>query len=290
MKFSRRHALKLMGAVSVSPAALYAKRSSAHIHLGAQTNAWPIDAKNFNSLLDVLTQIKRTGYEGFETGYFNLAPHLDRIAELRQALEATGLRFFGLHIAVGANKCDPETLLPFPSVYEPLAKAAKELGAQHWIVSSVAVKTPDQISGKAAGLRNAAQYGAQIGLPLLYHNHSWEFAAGGTEIKTLLAETESERVKFLLDAGHAFRAGADVPVFLKTNLRRIGGLHLRDYRDGRQVPLGSGSFPLVEVAKILKSSHWSGWLINEEDSDGKQKFGLDVIEPAFRALREGFPS
>ena len=147
MSLSRRDAVKLVGAVAALPGSMWAKAPASSIHLGAQTNAWSIDAKNLDSLVDVLTQIKNTGYEGFETGYFNLVQHLDRISEVKKALASTGLRFFGLHIAVGADKCDPNTLLPLPSLYEPLAKAAKKLGAQHWI--------GEQYSGQNCGANSA---------------------------------------------------------------------------------------------------------------------------------------
>ena len=157
-------------------------------------------------------------------------------------------------------------------------------------MSSTPVKTAEQIPQKVGGLRKAAQYGAQIGLPLLYHNHWWEFANGGAEMNALVEGTANEPIKFLFDAGHGFRAGGHVPGFLRKNLDRIAGLHLRDYRDGKQVPLGSGTFPLAAVADVLRSNHWSGWLINEEDSDGKQKLGPTVIGPAFQALHEAFSS
>jgi len=112
----------------------------------------------------------------------------------------------------------------------------------------------------------------------------WEFADGGTEADALLQGTQGSSVRFLFDAGHAFRAGADVPKFLQRHSSRIAALHLRDYKDVRQVPLGSGTLPLAEVVRLLRRQQWAGWLINEEDSDGKQRLGLDVIKPAYDAL------
>lgn len=283
MTISRRDVLSMLGAATLAPSALWSQRTLA-FHLGAQTNAWPIDAKRVDSFVDVLQQIKRTGYEGFETGYFNVAQHVDDLPALRHRIEATGLTFFGLHIAVGKDKCDEETLLPLSSLYEQMAPVAKALNARHWIVSSIAVKQSSQIAGKVAGLRKAAEYADRIGLPLLYHNHWWEFADGGAEADALLQGTQASSVRFLFDAGHAFRAGADVAKFLQAHSSRIAALHLRDYKDGKQVPLGRGTFPLAEVVRLLRRQQWAGWLINEEDSDGKQKLGLDVIRPAYDAL------
>lgn len=289
MTTSRRHALALLAAATLKPSALLA-HGKPSIHLGAQTNAWPIDAKNEDSFLDVLQQIRQTGYEGFETGYFNVAQHVDDLPRLKQEIDATGLTFFGLHIAVGADKCDPETLLPLASLYEQTVPVAKTLGARHWIVSSIAAKQPSQVAGKVVGLKKAAEYADRIGLPLLYHNHWWEFANSGVEMDALLKGTDGSSVRILFDAGHAFRAGADVPSFLQKHLPCIAALHLRDYKDGKQTPLGRGRFPLAEVVRTLEHQHWNGWLINEEDSDGKQKLGLDVIQPAYTALRKAVQS
>jgi len=289
MKISRRELVAMLGATTLAPSAVWSQAVSG-IHLGAQTNAWPIDTKSVESFVTVLQEIKRTGYEGFETGYFNVEQHMDNLPALRGQIEATGLTFFGLHIAIGKDKCDPETLLPSASLYEQMAPVAKTLGAHHWILSGIAAKDPSQIPGKVAGLLTAAEYADRIGLPLLYHNHWWEFANGGVEADALLEGTQRSSVRFLFDAGHAFRAGADVPKFLQAHHSRIGALHLRDYQNGKQVPLGRGTFPLADVVGILRQTSWSGWLINEEDSDGKQKLGSDVIEPAFQALHKAVTS
>jgi sugar phosphate isomerase/epimerase len=127
-------------------------------------------------------------------------------------------------------------------------------------------------------------------LPLAYHNHWFEFQSKVGEIEALYAETDPALVSFLLDAGHAYRGGADVPVFLRKHYRRIIALHLRDYDNGKQVPLGAGSFPLAEVAATLKQLEWKGWVLNEEEREDGTKLGLTVMEPSFAALQKAFPA
>jgi inosose dehydratase len=95
-------------------------------------------------------------------------------------------------------------------------------------------------------------------------------------------------VSFLLDAGHAYRGGADVPAFLRQHHQRIVALHLRDYQNGQQVPLGSGTFPLAEVAATLTYLKWQGWVLNEEEREDGSKLGLKVMEPSFQALQKAF--
>jgi inosose dehydratase len=127
-------------------------------------------------------------------------------------------------------------------------------------------------------------------LPLAYHNHWWEFQSKVGEIEALYAETDPALVSFLLDAGHAYRGGADLPAFLGKHHARIIALHLRDYDNGKQVPLGAGSFPLAEIAATLKHLDWKGWVLNEEEREDGTKLGLTVMEPAFEALQKAFPA
>jgi sugar phosphate isomerase/epimerase len=258
------------------------------IQLGAQTNAWPIDPANFDSFLGVLKQIRSTGYTGFETGYFNLTPHADRANEVRKRIADTGLTFFALHLAIPFAKCDPETLLPPESLYRPTAELALAVGAQHLVLSGAPAKSADKVRQKVAGLVRAAEFGSSLGLPVLYHNHDWEFTSQLHEIDSLFDETNSTPVRFLLDIGHAFHAGGNVLAFTSAWLERIAAFHMRDYSNGKQVSLGQGSFPLASFAALLRSRGWDGWVLNEEDSDGKEKLGLVVIDPAYRALEAAF--
>ena len=98
----------------------------------------------------------------------------------------------------------------------------------------------------------------------------------------------SHLVEALLDAGHAYRGGAEVPEFLRNHYRRIIGLHLRDYHDGKQVPLGEGSFPLADVAGTLEQLRWQGWVLNEEEREDGTKLGRSVMETSFAAMKKVF--
>ena len=79
------------------------------------------------------------------------------------------------------------------------------------------------------------------------------------------------------------------PAFIRAASARIVGLHLRDYSNGRQVPLGQGTFPLAQVAETLKSLKWKGWVLNEEEREDGSKLGLGVMEPSYAALQKAFP-
>jgi inosose dehydratase len=259
------------------------------IELGAQTNAWAIDPARFDTLLDVLGQIKKIGYAGFETGFLNLRPQFKSPQAARSSIASTGLTFFGIHIFLPSDRNDPATRLPPASLYEEVAHGGVALGAQRLIFSGIPAATAEDLKRKIAALNAAGTFSKNVGLPLAYHNHWWEFQSHVDEIEKLYRETDPALVSFLLDAGHAYRGGADVPAFLHEHHDRIIALHLRDYRNGQQVPLGQGTFPLAQVAATLKSLKWKGWVLNEEEREDGSKLGLSVMEPSYAALRKAFP-
>jgi inosose dehydratase len=127
-----------------------------------------------------------------------------------------------------------------------------------------------------------------FGLTLAYHNHSPELVGSPSEMETLLNDTDPQNVSLVLDAGHAFRAEIDFVCFLRTYASRMVGLHLRDFKGGVQVPLGSGEFPLRLTARTLKELEWNGWAIVEEEREDGSKPGMDAVGPARTALRGAF--
>jgi inosose dehydratase len=259
------------------------------IRLGAQTNAWPIDPTRFDTFLSVLDQIKQVGYAGFETGFLNLRPYFNSPEPARHGIASSGLTFFGIHIFLPPERWDPATHLPPATLYQEVAHGGVALGAQRLIFSGASAPNTDDLKRKIAGLNAAGAFSKSAGLPLAYHNHWWEFQSKVGEIEALYAETDPALVSFLLDAGHAYRGGADVPAFLRQHHQRIVALHLRDYQNGQQVPLGNGTFPLAEVAATLTDLKWKGWVLNEEEREDGSKLGLKVMEPSFQALQKAFP-
>ena len=258
------------------------------IRLGAQTNAWPIDPARFDTFLSVLDQVKQVGYAGFETGFLNLRPYFNSPEPARSSIASSGLAFFGIHIFLPPERWDPGTHLPPATLYQEVAHGGVALGAQRLIFSGAPANTTDDLKRKIAGLNTAGAFSKSVGLPLAYHNHWWEFQSKVGEMEALYAETDPTLVFFLLDAGHAYRGGADVPAFLRQHHQRIVALHLRDYQNGQQVPLGSGTFPLAEVAATLTYLKWQGWVLNEEEREDGSKLGLKVMEPSFQALQKAF--
>jgi inosose dehydratase len=259
------------------------------IRLGAQTNAWAIDRTQFDSFLGVLGQIRSVGYTGFETGFANVISQFDGPRPARRRIESLGLTFFGVHIYLPSPQYDPSTYLPPASLYEKVAQGSAALGARHLIFSGEPVNDKAKLEHKIQGLNAAGDFCRRAGVPLAYHNETTQESQSKIkELEELYRRTDPAVVSFVLDCGHAWQGGADVPAFLAAHHARIIGLHLRDYKDGRQVVPGQGSFPLQGTAKVLEQAGWKGWVLNEEERLDGSKHGLEYIEPAFHATREAF--
>jgi inosose dehydratase len=296
----RREVLKTVAALTAgaSIAPLAAARAlaadgkaPAGVRFGVQLNAFPIDAKRFDTFLDALNTVKGIGYDGFESSYRNVSAEFDNPAPARKQIEQTGLTFFGIHIFMPSfDQYDASTHIAAASVYEPVARGGAALGARHMVLSGAPCADPDQLKRKIEGLNTAGRFAQSAGIAVAYHNHWWEFESKIGEIEALYTQTDSRLVHFVLDAGHAYHGGANVPEFIRAHAQRIAGFHLRDYRNGKLVTLGTGSFPLAEVAATIRQIGWKGWVENEEEREDQSKNGAEVIAPAFKAMKEAFNS
>ena len=260
------------------------------IKFGVQLNAFPIDHNNFDTFTTALAQVKQLGYQGFESGFANVMPQFAAPDEARKKIEQTGLTFFGVHIFLPAPKYDPQTFIAPASLYEPVARGGKSLGAEHLILSAIAPSNEKELQQKIDGLNAAGRFARGVGLKLAYHNE-YESSGAADELEALYKRTDPSLVSFLLDAGHAYRVGIQVPSFIRAHAKRIVGFHLRDYtKDGHLVSLGQGTFPLQAVADTLKNIGWRGWVENEEEREDHSHTGLTVIAPAYKAMKEAFAS
>ena len=288
------HSLGLMAAgaalssLDVPYALAEGSRTDPGIKFGVQLNAFPIDPNRFQTFLDTLAQVKQIGYQGFESGFRNVSEQFAAPLRARRSIEETGLTFFGIHIFLATEMYDPSTRIAPPSVYEPVARGGAALGAKHLILSGAPAENQDQLKHKIAGLNAAGEYARRVGITTAYHNHWPEFESKIGEIEALYTQTDPSLVSFVLDAGHAYRGASNLPVFIRAHASRIIGFHLRDYKNGRLVSLGKGTFPLAQVAATVKQIGWKGCVENEEEREDLSKTGLEVIAPAYKAMKEAF--
>ncbi len=256
-----------------------------------QTNAWKFPPGDFPAFLKVLGTIKDLGFEGFETGFRNVEATFGKKAkDARDQIASTGLRFLGCHIFLSNYDAKTNTV-PFDQI-EAVGEGALSLGAERLIVSGAPVRDEEgpmdaqRLSWKAGALNRAGRQFQNTKLRLCYHNHGPEFLHGAEEITGLMKETDADVVRFVLDAGHAIRAKADLAGFFTKYHKRIEGLHLRDFNaQDVQVPLGSGGFAYEPLAVAVRKAKWTGWVIAEEERESGDKPGDAAAKPAREKIR-----
>ena len=296
LQIDRRRHLKLLSLAAAraftprqgafAAAGLWSRKSS--IRVGAQTNAYAIQPNEPSSFIAALEQLRGIGFEGFETGFRNVAAFFAAPEETRSKIAALGLTFFGVHIFMQRSAYDPQTLIAPRSVYEPIARGGKALGAQNVIVSGAPALSAEQLQTKVAGLDAAGRYCQDKGIGFAYHNEEPDSGSQLNELDVLYAKTSPSHVRFVLDAGHLFNVGGDVVAFIRLYHSRIVGLHLRDYKNRQQVVLGSGDLPLRQIGQTLHAMNWSGWVEAEEERLDGVKHGDSYLRPAYAALKEAF--
>ena len=294
-RMSRRNILKALGMTggsatlsSLAAPLAQAMTASPGIHFGTQTNAYPMDAKNFESFLTALGKAKAIGFEGFETGFRNVMSQFDAPVDAHAKIAATGLTFFAVHIFLQQSMYDTSTLIAPVSLYEKVAQGGKALGARNLICSGAAAQDASQLKSKIEGLNAAGAFCKKLGIGFAYHNEEPESGSKINELDVLYTHTDPESVGFLFDVGHFFNLDGDVVEFIRKYHLRIAGLHLRDYKDHHQVVLGTGDLPLGEIAHTLERLHWRGWVETEEERLDGIKHGDEYLRPAFAALKGAF--
>lgn len=248
-----------------APASLLAAKP-APVRVGCQTNAWPGDKKDFESLVGVLSTIKQLGLEGFETDFLNVRSQFERPDTASERIRKSGLRFSGIH--VGLKTYDPQTAIAPWGLLQEVADGGKALGAERLIVSGDSTVHPLALRGKGEALSRIAKHCKDLGLGCAYHSHDFDFQNDGAQFIGLAGMTDPS-VHFVLDAG-----GKVVDFFAK-NSRRVDGIHL---------PLGQTESDWEPLSKAIKAAQWRGWLViaNENGATGGE------VGPAREAVRRVF--
>jgi inosose dehydratase len=230
--------------------------------VGCQANAFVMRTGTFEEFLPVLAQIASLGYAGFECNNHLVQEGFAHPAETRRKIEATGLVFIGMHTSTG--EADKEGALA------AMAAGGSSLGCHYIVMSSSGLSptgefTPDALQAKCDKLNGFGKIVKDHGMTLAYHNHMPEFANHDAEINGLAEHTDPALVSFLIDCGHAKQGGGDPADFMRRNSHRIVGCHVKTFKNKtEQVPLGQGDFGFEDLAAAINSTHWAGWIIDEE--------------------------
>lgn len=191
-------------------------------------------------LLHVLEKAAELGYTGVEfAGFFD---HSSTV--IREKLNELGLTPVSSHVG-----------------YDLLVNALDQVIEFHQAIGTKTLVCPappqgHQVTDKAAWQRLGASLNTigqqcQIaGMRLGYHNHSWEFTKltdGAYPLDVLLAEADPDNLFAQLDLGWTLYAGVNPVERLRQYSDRCPLVHVKDFRQGKQVEVGTGELDLCKV-------------------------------------------
>ncbi|HET8712770.1 MAG TPA: sugar phosphate isomerase/epimerase [Gemmatimonadales bacterium] len=106
---------------------------------------------------------------------------------------------------------------------------------------------------------------ADLGVPLVYHNHIGAFGEKPDELARILDAADPRVVHLLLDTAHYKQAGGDPAAAIRRYGGRIRLLHLKDVDGSHFIELGRGSVDFKAVFAALDDIAFDGWGVVEVD-------------------------
>ena len=145
--------------------------------------------------------------------------------------------------------------------------------------------TDSQWDALGSGLNNLAESLKSAGIQVVFHNHVGTYVETEAETSRLLDSTDPALVAWCLDCGHLAYGGGDTLRMLERYGNRVGYVHIKDV-DGKTLQqsheerwsfhhalkrfiftrLGDGTVNIPAVIRALKSHHYDGWLVIEQDT------------------------
>ncbi|MAS37173.1 MAG: xylose isomerase [Anaerolineaceae bacterium] len=250
------------------------------------------------SFVEVLDQIKETGYAGTELGPWGFLP--TDPAVLRNELHSRELALAGGSLY--ANLIDPQAHDHIVEQARERGRLLAALGARFLVLmdemkpdSKLARQagrvrasrlTDDEWDVFATGVNHVAQaLNDETGLRVAFHPHVGTHVEIPEEARNLLDRADADLVGLCLDTGHWCYAGGDPETAVDEYGDRIWHVHLADIdpnirqfaldeqltfyeamQTGVFCPLGEGEVNFTAVLDDLRRIHYRGWLVVEQDN------------------------
>ncbi len=149
--------------------------------------------------------------------------------------------------------------------------------------------TDKQWQDMTNGLNNLGAMAKKEGMQLCYHPHIGTGVEDFADIDRLMANTDPDKVKLLLDTGHLYYAGVNPLAVTQKYAQRIKHVHLKNIRQpvlDASIQKGSsflqsirdgvftvpgdiqeGAIDFDPILKELASAKYEGWLVVEAEQD-----------------------
>lgn len=307
---------------STKPALLDPTFNKKKVYLGITPTGWSngddpsIDLNPPIRYQQILSEMALAGFQGSQmSGKFP-----QEISELKSELALRNLTisepWVGTKFTEGKES---ETLQEFSKQMELMKEiggtkiVVAELGyAVHQDKSKNPLKdrpkfTDEQWDQMTKGLNKLGSIAKENGMQLCYHPHVGTGVEVLEEIDKLMANTDSDKVKLLLDTGHLYYAGVDPLAVTEKYANRIKHVHLKNIRQSvldKSIDQGlsfldsiqegvftvpgdtEGSIDFAPILQKLATAKYQGWLVVEAEQDPNKTNPLENAVIARTYLRQ----
>jgi inosose dehydratase len=250
--------------------------------------------------VQVLNEIKETGYEGTELGDWGFMPTDPQ--KLHAELKKRDLSMLGAFIPVLLRDSSkhgdgiavamktaklmldagyPESFIVLADNNGTISERTKNAGR----VTSEMGLSRDEWKVFCSGANELAKrVKEETGLRTVFHHHCAGYVETPKEIQTLMENTNPELLGLVLDMGHYKFGGGEPLEALRKYANRIWHIHFKDcddtiaaqsrsmkwdyfesVRQGVFCELGKGSVAFSAIADELKKMNYHGWIVVEQD-------------------------
>ena len=255
---------------------------------------------NSPSFIQVLTEMKESGYAGTELGDWGFMP--TNPPALRESLQEYDLLLLGAFVPValsdegahddGIKRALKTAGLMFEAGYrDAFIVLADDNGTVEERTRNAGRISPEMgLSDKAWRIfasgadKVAAAVKAAFGMRTVFHHHCGGYVETPTEVARLMELTDPFLLGLCLDMGHYAFGGGDPVVALQQYYERIWHVHFKDFdpevglsssaedfdyfksvEEGVFCELGKGAVDFASIVGILKERAYEGWIVVEQD-------------------------
>lgn len=250
--------------------------------------------------IQVLNEIKETGYEGTELGDWGFMP--TDPSQLNDELQKRDLNLLGAFVPVllkdknnhadGINVAVKTAQLMQSAGYtDSFIVLADENGTVPLRTENAGRITEEmeltseewKVFCEGANLL-AEKVKKQTGLRTVFHHHCGGYVETPNEVNTLIENTDPNLLGLVLDMGHYKFGGGDPVASIKKYWDRIWHIHFKDcdeiianksrennwgyfksVREGVFCELGKGSVDFNSIRDELVKRNYNGWIVVEQD-------------------------
>jgi len=229
-------------------------------------------------LPDVIDEIARAGFEGFETFSWELNPFYGREKAFADLLSEKGIQLasiytYGRYIRFSGSLSGIRSYYWWRWRSMPrIIKLAVVCGCKRIVVGGdqrLSRKTKDKdLVEMAKALNEIGKTCKDSGIEATYHFfYPGYIVKDKTLLERLCELTDPDLVHLTIDNGHLTWAGIDPLDIINVYKNRINVIHLKNLKDGEFLEFGEeGTVDFSEIIRLLKSIEYTDWVIIDNES------------------------